>query len=125
MKVLCGTDIIEVDRIKRIINDKYGKKFLEEIYTKSEIEYCESKGEKKYEHYAARFAAKEAVFKAISQEYTSGELSIKNIEIGNHKNGKPFAKVKNVDMENIELDISLSHIKEYATANCVAIVNKE
>ena len=61
MKLLCGTDIIEINRIKDAI-ESLGEKFINKIYTKSEIEYCEGKGKQKYQHYAARFAAKEAVF---------------------------------------------------------------
>ena len=65
MKITCGTDIIEVKRIKDAINKK-GDKFLNKIYTPFEIEYCNSKNSMKYQHFAARFAAKEAIFKAIS-----------------------------------------------------------
>ena len=65
MKITCGTDIIEIERVKESI-ENLGEKFLERVYTKKEIEYCESKKKQKYQHYAARFAAKEALFKAIS-----------------------------------------------------------
>ena len=67
MKIACGTDIIEIDRIKQSIEDM-GERFLERVYTEKEIEYCESKKGQKYQHYAARFAAKEAAFKAISEQ---------------------------------------------------------
>ena len=66
MKIKCGVDIIEISRIKESI-DNIGNSFLNRVYTKNEIEYCESKGRSKYEHYAARFAVKEAVFKALSE----------------------------------------------------------
>ena len=65
MKVKCGTDIIEISRIKESIED-LGEHFLKRVFTDKEIEFCESKKAQKYEHYAARFAAKEAAFKAIS-----------------------------------------------------------
>ena len=65
MKILCGTDIIEINRVKDSIK-QVGDRFLQKVYTKNEIEYCESKKVQKYQHYAARFAAKEATFKAIS-----------------------------------------------------------
>ena len=58
MKISCGTDIIEIDRIKSSI-ENIGDKFLTTIYTENEIEYCESRKSQKYQHYAARFAAKE------------------------------------------------------------------
>ena len=61
LKIACGTDIIEIERIKNSI-ERIGKKFLNTIFTDKEIEYCESHQNNKYQHYAARFAAKEAVY---------------------------------------------------------------
>ena len=66
MKITTGIDIIEVDRIKKAIED-LDKNFLQRIYTEKEIEYCNKFKMAKYEHFAARFAVKEAVFKAISE----------------------------------------------------------
>ena len=59
-----GTDIVEVKRIKDAI-DNYGKRFLNKIYTETEQQYSDSFNDKKYVHYAARFAAKESFSKAI------------------------------------------------------------
>ena len=118
MKVTCGTDIIEIDRIKENV-ENLGDKFIKRIYTEKEIEYCESKKVQKYQHYAGRFAAKEAAFKAISSKLDNKyEMSWKDIEIINDKSGKPTLTVKGVDMEDIEsMDISISHCKNYAVAN--------
>ena len=81
MKITCGTDIIEIERVKESI-ENLGEKFLERVYTKKEIEYCESKKKQKYQHYAARFAAKEALFKAISWKLEDKyEICWKDIEI--------------------------------------------
>ena len=66
MKIRCGTDIIEISRIRKSI-DELGETFKNKVFTQKEIEYCESKGKQKYQHYAARFAAKEAAFKAITK----------------------------------------------------------
>ena len=84
MKIKCGTDIIEIDRIKSSIENT-GEGFLNRVYTKNEIQYCESKKTQKYQHYAARFAAKEAVFKAISP-LLEDKYSIcwKDIEVQNN-----------------------------------------
>lgn len=80
MKVKCGIDIIEISRIKESI-ESLGQRFLNKIYTDKEIEYCESKGRAKYEHYAARFAVKEAAFKAVSEEVKDKySISWKDIE---------------------------------------------
>ena len=122
MKISCGTDIIEIKRIKESIND-LGTKFLERVYTDKEIEYCESKNNQKYQHYAARFAAKEAVFKAISSRLNNKyDIGWKNIEVVNDENGRPRAGLLDIEIQEIEeMDISISHCKEYATANVVVI----
>ena len=102
----------------------FGDRFLNRVFTKKEIEYCEKKGKIKYQHYAARFAAKEAIFKAISNELKAeGDIWV-NIEIMNDKSGKPKVKFLNMDIQNLEIcDISMSHCKEYATANAIAMFN--
>ena len=119
MKITCGTDIIEIDRIKQSI-ETMGNKFLERVYTKKEIESCENKKIQKYRHYAARFAGKEAVFKAIS-EYLNDKYSIgwKDIEILNDDRGKPEVKLLMEIKEIDQIDISISHCKLYALANVI------
>lgn len=125
MKISCGTDIIEICRIKESI-EEIGERFLERIYTKNEIEYCESKRKQKYQHYAARFSAKEAVFKAISKEIKNKyEIEWKNIEVINDCNGRPTINLLDIKIEGIDsIDISISHCKEYAVANVVVIWKK-
>lgn len=121
MKILCGTDIIEINRIKKSIE---GKKelFLNKIYTPSEIEYCESRKKAKYQHYAARFAAKEAIFKAISEILENKyDITWKDIEILNDKKGKPKVKIFS-KKDDLKCDISISHCKEYAVATAIIIV---
>lgn len=122
MKVTCGTDIIEIQRIKESIND-LGEHFLKRVFTGKEIEFCESKKNQKYEHYAARFAAKEAAFKAISWKLNDKySVTWKDFEVENDKNGRPILNMYNIDLKNIEsIDISLSHCKEYAIANVVIL----
>lgn len=122
MKISCGTDIIEIKRIKESI-EEIGTKFLERVYTDKEIKYCESKNNQKYQHYAARFAAKEAVFKAISSRLNNKyDIGWKNIEVVNDRNGRPHTNLLNIEIPEIEqMDISISHCKEYATANVVVV----
>lgn len=122
MQIRCGTDIIEIERIKKsIINLE--NKFLERVFTPKEIQYCESKNKQKYQHYAARFAAKEAVFKAISESLEDKYMiSWTDIEIINDKNGKPHVNIDKIDDSNIEnIDLSMSHCREYASANVVIL----
>lgn len=122
MKVKCGTDIIEIDRIKESI-ENLGERFLQKVFTQKEIEYCESKKAQKYQHYAARFAAKEAVFKAISESLEDKySLGWCDYEILNNEAGKPIVKISGLDLEKIEdIDLSISHCKQYAMATAVAI----
>lgn len=125
MRILTGTDIIEINRIKESI-ESLGETFKNKIYTKKEIEYCESKRNAKYQHYAGRFAAKEAIFKAVSELLNDKfEISWKDAEILNDINGKPKIEFTSKELEDkIEsIDISISHCREYAVAN-VAIICK-
>ena len=122
MKVKCGVDIIEISRIQDSI-ENLGNKFLNKVYTKKEIAYCESKGKSKYEHYAARFAVKEAAFKAVSEEVKDKfAISWKDIETVNDENGRPKTEslfLKNNKVENV--DVSISHCKDYAVANVTVL----
>lgn len=122
MKIRIGTDIIEISRIKESIESTNGK-FCEKVYTKKEIEYCESKKIQKYQHYAVRFSAKEAIFKAISDELENKfEINWKDIEILNDEKGRPYVNISNNKQLKIQdIDISLSHCKEYATATAIII----
>ena len=119
MKVKTGIDIIEIERVKQCIEETDGK-FCERVYTAKEIEYCESKKAQKYQHYAARFAAKEAVLKAISQTLKSKfDIEWKEIEILNDENGRPYVNLLKKEINIDEIDISISHCKTYAVANVV------
>ncbi|MCI8471079.1 MAG: holo-ACP synthase [Clostridia bacterium] len=126
MKISCGTDIIEIARIKESIEDnKIGKAFVERVYTQKEIEYCESKKIQKYQHYAVRFAAKEAAFKAVSN-LLEDKFSItwKNFEVINDEQGRPRLNIIGINLDNIEnIDLSMSHCKEYAVANVTLLRN--
>lgn len=122
MRIRTGTDIIEISRIKESI-ESTNKKFCERVYTEKEREYCENKKIQKYQHYAVRFSAKEAIFKAISDELENKfEINWKDIEILNDEKGRPYVNILNNKIQNIEdIDISLSHCKQYAIANVVVI----
>ena len=125
LRISCGTDIIEIKRIEEsILDEKTGKAFVERVYTTKEIAYCESKKNQKYQHYAARFAAKEATFKAVS-EWLEDKYSItwKDIEIVNNEQGKPCLNLLGMKLEEIEdMGLSLSHCKAYAVANVTLLI---
>lgn len=113
-----GTDIISVARIQRAIekNDR----FTERLFTPAEIAYCESRANK-YQSYAARFAAKEAVMKAIGTGW-DGVINWLDIEVCSDPQGKPGIVVHNATRIYLELNhvssiqLSLSHEQEYAVA---------
>lgn len=116
-----GIDIIEIERIKESI-DKFGDQFIKKIFTDDEITYCQGK-KNKYQHYAARFAAKEAIIKALSSVRDEG-ANWKDMEIYNEPSGLPKVKLHNelktyVD-DNRDLKITMSHSKNYVT--CFAIL---
>ncbi|MCO5239068.1 MAG: holo-ACP synthase [Chitinophagaceae bacterium] len=110
-----GTDIVETDRIAKAIEKEQG--FRELVFSKHEIAYCESRANK-YEHYAARFAAKEAFFKAIGTGWKTG-TAFNEVEIYHAENGKPELRIHG-ETENtigtVQIQVSLSHIKTMAVA---------
>jgi holo-[acyl-carrier protein] synthase len=113
-----GTDMIETARVKKSMETIGG--FREKIFGEAEIGYCESKANK-YEHYAGRFAAKEAFMKAIGTGWRNG-IAFREIEIVNDGLGKPGLKLSGKalgftrDNGIGRSQISISHIKDMATA---------
>jgi holo-[acyl-carrier protein] synthase len=113
-----GTDIIETARVGKMVTR--GRRYLETIFTKKEIEYCESKA-RKSQHYAVRFAAKEAALKALRVGRCDG-LTFSEIEVIDDERGKPqvfvYGKVKELFERNQikRTSISLSHTKDSAIA---------
>lgn len=119
-----GTDIIEVARVQRMI-DRHGEVFLERVYTSREIAYC-SVRKAATEHYAGRFAAKEAVLKAIGTGWAKG-IHWTDIEVRNEPGGRPRIALAGVAREQCEtlgvseILISISHCRSYATAYALAV----
>lgn len=119
-----GTDIIEVERIKKQLESNSGLK--EKLFTINEIAYCETK-KNKAQHYAARFAAKEAFLKAIGTGWRDG-LQFNEVEVTKDQLGKPlivlYGKTKEfvatINITNIQ--VSLSHIKDMV--NAIVIIEK-
>ena len=122
MKIKCGVDIIEISRVKESI-ESLGERFINRVFTEKEIEYWESKNVQKYQHYAARFAAKEATFKALSWKLEDKyAICWKDIEVVDDKQGRPSLNIIGMNLDDIEnIDISLSHCKEYAVANVTVL----
>lgn len=119
-----GTDIVECARILRMI-ERYGEVFLRRIYTDREIAYCQGK-KRATEHFAARWAAKEAIFKCLGTGLRKG-MNWTDLEIRNDDLGKPRVmvggKAKEVMQQARVADIllSVSHCRAYATACALAV----
>lgn len=115
-----GNDIIAVERIKKSI-ENYGERFLNKVFTPNEISYCELYGDKKYVHYAARFAVKESFSKAVGTGLTKG-FKLNEVGVINEKSGKPKLILIGDLSEKYSKYIShvtISHSDEYAIAMVV------
>lgn len=116
MIVGIGTDIAETARIKKSIQ-QYGTRFLEKVFSKIEIDYCESNAEK-YTRYSARFAAKEAFSKAVGSGI-GGDFVFNEISIENQDKGKPelilYGKMKE-KYGMYKIHVSLTHTADTALA---------
>jgi holo-[acyl-carrier protein] synthase len=113
-----GMDMIEVERVAAKIGKESG--FRELVFSKREIDYCEARVNR-FEHYAARFAAKEAFFKALGTGWLNG-TAFNEIEITNDDKGKPTVvllgetaiTIAAMNFKNIS--VSLTHLKTIASA---------
>jgi holo-[acyl-carrier protein] synthase len=120
-----GTDIIEVSRIAKVMERDIG--FRDKIFSEGEIAYCE-KMRNKYQHYAARFSAKEAFMKALGTGWRDG-IRFVEIEVAHDPLGKPLILLSGKAKELAEkagmgeIHVSLSHVKEVASA--VVVVEKK
>jgi len=107
-----GLDIVEIDRVKRLV--KGTPRFLPRVFTAQEIAYCKGK-KNPWQHYAVRFAAKEAVWKAIDRD----GLSLKDISVSRDGRGKPGVMIKGRKVPGFKL--SLSHSDNYAVAVAIKL----
>jgi holo-[acyl-carrier protein] synthase len=118
-----GIDIIEVERIKKVFSTH--ENFIRRVYTEDEIKYCQSK-KNCFQHYAVRFASKEAVLKAFGTGLR-GKIKWTDIETLNEESGRPYVnlygRAKELAIEkNIgEISVSLSHCNNYAIAHALLV----
>lgn len=119
-----GTDIVECLRIGRMI-EEHGELFLTRVYTEREIRYCQSR-KHATEHFAGRWAAKEAILKALGTGWRKG-LCWTDLEIRNQPDGKPEVYLCGAAREGAErlgvsdILLSISHCRAYATAYALAV----
>lgn len=122
MIVGTGVDLAEVPRIRASIG-RFGRKFIERIFTPGEIAYVERKANR-FERYAARFAAKEAGMKAIGTGWRRG-VRWQDFEVANLPSGKPTLRLHGVAAQVAQrlgvrnISLSLTHTKEYGMAHVI------
>src|SRR4051812_16736789 len=128
MIVGLGTDIVEIVRIGQMI-ERHGEHFLQRVYTAEEIRYCQRRKES-YQHFAGRWAAKEAVMKTLGTGWTRG-VGWQDIEVATRKSGQPVINIRGTARDLAtqfgidDILISISHCRAYATATAVALRHPE
>ena len=124
-----GTDIVNIKRMEKIFKEN-GKSFKNKIFSKNEIKYCERK-KNPYPFFAKRFAAKEALSKALGTGIRKG-INFKNIEVFNDSYGKPLIKLKGttakflkkkIKKRKYSIHLSLSDDKPWAQATVIISLN--
>ena len=114
-----GTDIIEIERVRKAVDKK---NFRDNVFTETEQDYCESRGKNSAASYAARFAAKEAFFKALG---TGIVTRLTDVEVVNDERGAPKINLRGKALTLAQsagvkkISISLSHSRDFATATCI------
>ncbi|MBN1623459.1 MAG: holo-ACP synthase [Clostridia bacterium] len=128
MNISCGTDIVEVSRIKKSVQNS--PSFTNRVYSVAEQEYCLSRKAGRFQSLAARFAAKEAVSKALGTGIGEN-AELLDIEISNDSLGKPLVVLKGKALKTFKdkngegIEISLSHSHDYAVAFAVLTFKEE
>ena len=127
MRILgIGTDIVECVRIGRMI-ERFGELFLRRVYTAREIHYCRGK-KHVTEHFAGRWAAKEAIVKCLGTGWRQG-MRLNEIEVRDLSDGMPkvymcgCAKEQTAALGVSDVLLTISHCRAYATATAIAVTN--
>ena len=119
-----GTDIVECLRIANMI-ERHGELFIQRVFTQHEIDYCSAR-KALTQHYAGRWAAKEAVLKTLGTGWIRG-ITWRDVEVRNHPSGRPIIMLAGgardvcERLRISEMMISISHCRNYATATAIAV----
>ncbi|MEN6450909.1 MAG: holo-ACP synthase [Thermoguttaceae bacterium] len=119
-----GTDITECLRIARMI-EHHGELFIDRVYTPEEIRYCQSR-KQATQHFASRWAAKEAILKALGTGLSKG-ISFRDIEIRSESGGRPVVAVRGGVKDAVEqlgvaeIHVTMSHCRTHAMATAIAL----
>ena len=113
MVIGIGVDMVKIEKMRQAIG-RWGEAFIDKIFNPEELKNIPA-GKMYYQRLSARFAAKEAVIKAISKQYP---LALKDIVILNRQNGAPYCEMRRTT--GLEILLSITHIEEYAVATAIA-----
>lgn len=119
-----GIDLVDVARLRRSV-EEHGEHFLARVFTVGERSYCDRQSKRRFEHLAARFAAKEAVLKALGTGW-SGGIAWTDVEVIREDNGRPVIRLQGIAAEIADSrgmrvwHVSLSHTETHAIASAIA-----
>ena len=116
----CGIDVVELTRFKRALTAG-GRAFMRRVFTSREEAYANARRRTTVLHLAGRFAAKEAVIKAMAQLTPERALAMNQIEIYNDRWGRPHVRLHDRRVRRVAIHVSLSHVKSVAVASAIAI----
>ena len=116
----CGVDVVELSRFRQAIK-RGGEAFIRRVFTTGEVAYARAKRRTTLLHLAGRFAAKEAVLKAISQVDPRRVLAMRQIEIRNDRLGRPSIVLHDKPQNGLQIHVSLSHVDTVAVASAIVI----
>ena len=115
--IFIGTDIVPISRIDKMIQEN-GEHFLDHIFSKIEQNSCNTKTSPSI-HYSGKFAAKEAVKKAIMSSKSIPTVPLRSIEINNNTDGVPLVQIDKNKLDYEDLKVSISHTCDYAIATAI------
>ncbi len=116
----CGVDVVELSRFARAMK-RGGRAFMRRVFTSQEEAYAKARRRTTLLHLAGRFAAKEAVIKAMSQLQPRRILTMKQIEIRNDRLGRPHIVLHDGRKDRVRVHVSLSHVQSVAVASAIAV----
>jgi holo-[acyl-carrier protein] synthase len=123
-----GIDIVETERIKQML-EEHGKRFLDRCFTPAEQAYCAANTKRRVEHLAGRFAAKEAVLKALGTGWRGG-IAWTDVEVLRHESGQPYVVLGGECLRIAERmgirkwQVSITHVSTHAAASAIALGNE-
>ena len=117
----CGVDVVELPRLRQAIA-RGGEAFMRRVFTPAEAAYAKARPKSRLLHLAGRFAAKEAVIKAISQVDPRRKLGMRDVEVVNDRLGRPSIILHDRrGRERLRVHVSLSHVNSVAVASAIAV----